>query len=62
MSHNTLENYYRTIFALTHLNKYSISDLENLICFELDIYVELIRAHNKKLEEEAAANKGIMFG
>jgi len=43
MNHNTLENYYKTIFALTSQNNYTISDLEGIISYELDIYISLLK-------------------
>ncbi len=43
MNHNTLENYYKTIFALTSQKNYLISDLEALISYELDIYTSLLK-------------------
>jgi hypothetical protein len=33
-------------------HKYNISELENLIPYERDIYVELLNGYLKKLEEE----------
>jgi hypothetical protein len=39
-------------------HKYSISEIENLIPYERDIYVELLQDHLKKLEEEQNKFKG----
>ena len=36
---------------------YSISDLENLMPFERDIYVEMLLAYLRKLEEEKRKQK-----
>ena len=44
-----LENYYKLNFSLIQYHKYSLTEIENLIPWERDIYVELLRAH---LEEE----------
>ena len=44
-----LENYYRLYFALMQYHKYSLTEIENLIPWERDIYVGLLQAH---LEEE----------
>jgi len=49
MSHNTLENYYTTVFALAQHHKYSITEIEDLMPYERDIYVTLLMAY---LEEE----------
>lgn len=56
MSHNSLANYYTTIFALAQYHKYSISEIEDLIPFERDIYIELLKDHLEKEKEEL--NKG----
>ncbi len=44
-----LESYYKLSFSLIQYHKYSLTEIENLIPWERDIYVELLRAH---LEEE----------
>ena len=41
--------YYDYNFSMIQHHQWSLSDLENLIPWERDIYVELLRAH---LEEE----------
>ena len=44
-----LESYYKLNFSLIQYHKYSLTEIENLITWERDIYVELLRSH---LEEE----------
>jgi hypothetical protein len=39
------------IFSLAQHHKYSISEVENLIPFEKDIYVELLMDHLRQQEE-----------
>lgn len=51
LSHASLESYYKNIFILAQHHKYSISDIENLIPFERDIYMDLLIMHLEKLEE-----------
>ena len=53
MSENTLENYYQVIFSLVQHHKYRIADIEDVYVFERDIYVDLLQAHLKKLQEES---------
>lgn len=53
MSHSTLETYFKTIFSLAQHHKYSIFDIENLIPFERDVYVEILKDWIEKKEEEA---------
>ena len=49
MAHEDLVSYFKLNFALMQHHKYSLTEIENLIPWERDIYVELLRAH---LEEE----------
>ena len=44
-----LESYYRLNFSLIQYHKYSLTEIENLIPWERDIYVEMLKA---RLEEE----------
>ena len=44
-----LENYYKINFALIQYHKYILTEIENLIPWERDIYVGLLPQH---LEEE----------
>jgi hypothetical protein len=44
-----LENYYKINFALLQFHKYSLTEIENLIPWERDVYVGLLQQH---LEEE----------
>ena len=43
--HDSLENYYKTNFALMQHHKYSLTELENMIPWERDVYVNLLIAH-----------------
>ena len=49
MSYIDLENYFRLNFALLQYHKWSISEVENMMPWERDIYVILLKQH---LEEE----------
>jgi hypothetical protein len=51
LSHTNLKNYYTTIFAMAQHHKYSIEELENLIPFERDIYVEMLLEYLKAERE-----------
>ena len=44
-----LENYYKLNLALIQYHKYSLTEVENLIPWEREVYVALLKAH---LEEE----------
>ena len=49
-----LESYYRLNFALVQYHKYSLTEIENLIAWERDIYVGLLQAHleDEKLKQQ----------
>ena len=49
MSHISLESYFKLNFALMQHHKYSLTEIENMMPWERDIYVGLLQAH---LEEE----------
>jgi hypothetical protein len=51
MTHNSISNYYKVIFSLVQHHKYSITEIENLIPFERDLYVEMLIDH---IEEQNA--------
>jgi hypothetical protein len=51
LSHNTLENYYSVNFALVQHHKYSITEVDNLIPFERDLYVDMLSRFIKQTEE-----------
>jgi hypothetical protein len=46
-----LQNYYTTVFALVQHHKYSITEINNLIPFERDIFVDMLASHLKEVEE-----------
>lgn len=49
LSHETAYNLYKTNFALMQYHKYSLSELEDMMPFEREIYVSMLVQH---LEEE----------
>jgi len=42
LSHNTLGNYYSLNFSLMQHHKYSLSEIENMIPWEREIYVSML--------------------
>lgn len=51
MSHISLKEYYQNIFSLAQHHKYSITELENMIPFERDIYTNLLLMYLEKVEQ-----------
>ena len=50
-----LENYFKLNFSMMQYHKYSLTEIENLMPWERDIYVALLNQHLE--EEEAKAKK-----
>lgn len=57
LSHISLGIYYKTLFSLAQHHKYSISELENILPFERDLYVEMLVDYMKEVEEREKAKK-----
>ena len=55
--HDSLENYYKTNFALMQHHKYSLTELENMIPWERDVYVYLLIAHIQEEERRQKAEE-----
>jgi len=49
MAHEDLASYYKTNFALIQHHKYSLTELENMIPWEREIYVGMLQQY---IEEE----------
>ncbi len=58
LAHENIINYYKTNFALVQHHKYSLTELEEMIPFERDIYVTLlaqfIKEENERIKEQEA--------
>lgn len=61
LGHETLANYFQTNFSLIHHHKYSLTELENMIPWERDIYIILlsnyIDAENQRIRDLKAQIK-----
>ena len=49
MAHEDLESYYKLNFSLMQHHKYSLTELENMMPWEREIYVSLLQQY---VEEE----------
>tara|TARA_B100001939_G_C16488640_1_gene424502 strand:- start:199 stop:387 length:189 start_codon:yes stop_codon:yes gene_type:complete len=47
-----LENYLRLNFSLMQYHKYSLTEIENMMPWERDIYVILLKNHLEEEEEK----------
>ena len=58
MGHESLETFYRINFALMQHHKYSLTDIENLMPWEREVYLSLLEQYIEDEEKKAAkANK-----
>ena len=57
MAHTDLASYYKINFALMQHHKYSLSELENMMPWEREIYVNLLMQYideeNEKIKKAA---------
>jgi len=53
-----LENYYKLNFSLMQYHKYSLTEIENLIPWERDIYVGMLQQYleNERLKQQQASS------
>lgn len=56
MAYMELESYFRINFALLQFHKWPIGDVENMMPWERDIYLELLQQHieDEKLKQQNA--------
>ena len=54
MAHTDLASYYKTNFALVQHHKYSLTELEDMIPWEREIYITLLQNY---IEEENLKNQ-----
>lgn len=59
IGHEDLESYYRTNFALMQYHKYSLTEIENMIPWEREIYLSLLEQHIKEEEEKASRKQSL---
>tara|TARA_Y100001972_G_scaffold108785_1_gene139076 strand:- start:76 stop:978 length:903 start_codon:yes stop_codon:yes gene_type:complete len=53
LSHDSLENHYQTNFALVQHHKYSLTELENMLPWEREIYIQQLLSFLKEERERA---------
>lgn len=52
LSHETLENFFKTNFLLMQEHKYSLSEIENWMPWEREVYISMLIEHLKKKAEK----------
>ena len=54
LSHETLQNYYRTNFQMMQHFNYSLTELDNMMPWEREVYLTLL---NEYIEEQKRAQE-----
>jgi hypothetical protein len=56
LSHNSLENHYLTTFAMIQHHKWSLTEIEDMMPYERDIYVNMltnwIKEENERIQKQ----------
>lgn len=56
MAHEDLASYYKTNFALVQHHKYSLTELENMIPWEREVYVTLLKNYIEEQNLKQGSN------
>jgi|TARA_B100001540_G_C15755376_1_gene619114 hypothetical protein len=59
MAHTNLESYYKINFSLVQHHKYSLTELENMIPWEREIYIALLQQYIEQENLKAQQQSGI---
>ena len=59
MAHEDLESYFKTNFALMQHHKYSLTELENMIPWEREVYLNLLQQYNEEENLKAQQEQGL---
>jgi len=52
-----LEGYYKLNFSLMQYHKYSLTEIENMMPWERDVYVALLQQHLEDEEQKSKARQ-----
>ena len=56
LSHESLMNHHKTNFILMHRFGYSLTELDNMLPYEREVYVMLLLQHLEKEKQKAQSN------
>jgi hypothetical protein len=63
MAHTSLESYFKINFAMVQHHKYSLTELENMMPWEREVYVSLLQQHveeeNLKAQQQSGNRSGL---
>lgn len=52
LSHDTMENFYKINFLLMQIHKYSLTEIENMMPWEREIYISMLLQYIEKKNNE----------
>lgn len=52
LGYSNISIFYKTMFAMVQHHKYSLTELENLMIFERDIYVDMLINYIEEQKEK----------
>lgn len=59
--HDSLQNYYTTNFNLMQHHKYSLTEIENMLPWEREIYINLLiqymKEENERIKQQQMQNR-----
>jgi len=63
MAHEDLESYFKINFALMQHHKYSLTELENMIPWEREVYLTFLKQYieEENLKQQQAELNGLSF-
>jgi hypothetical protein len=59
VGHDSLENYFKTNFAMMQHHKYNLSDLENMLPWERVVYTDLLKQLIKEEEDRMKEQRNL---
>jgi hypothetical protein len=63
MAHTSLESYFKINFAMMQHHKYSLTELENMMPWEREVFVSLLQQHveeeNLKAQQQSGNRSGL---
>ena len=58
MAHTNLESYYKINFGLVQHHKYSLTEVENMIPWEREVYITLLKQYIEEEKLKQQQNNG----
>ena len=57
LAHDSLYNYYKTNFGMMQYHKYSLTEIENMMPWEREVYIGLLMEYIKEEKERYEREK-----